>query len=64
MEHIAEGTRPRHTAELAFLFPEVHSKIAWLATQGLLELESSAAENKANETIISQIAMWTSENSA
>jgi hypothetical protein len=50
-EHIAEGTRPRQTAELASLFPEVHSEIAWLATHGLLELEGSAQENKANETI-------------
>jgi hypothetical protein len=50
-EHIAEGTRPRQTAELASFFPEVHSEIAWQATNGLLELESSAAENKANETI-------------
>ena len=49
-ENIAEGTRPRQTAELASLFPEVHSEIAWQATQGLLELESSAEENKANET--------------
>jgi transposase InsO family protein len=49
-ENIAEGTRPRLTAELASLFPEVHSEIAWQATQGLLELESSAEENKANET--------------
>ena len=49
-EHIAEGTRPRQTAELATLFPEVHSEIAWQATHGLLELEGSAAENKANET--------------
>ena len=50
-ENIAEGTRPRQTAELASLFPEVHSEIAWQATQGLLELESSAEENNANETI-------------
>ena len=50
-ENIAEGTRPRQTAELASLFPEVHSEIAWLATHGLLELEGSAQENKANETI-------------
>ena len=50
-EHIAEGTRPRQTAELASLFPEVHSEIAWQATNGLLELDCSAAENKANETI-------------
>jgi hypothetical protein len=50
-EHIAEGTWPRQTAELASLFPEVHSEIAWLATHGLLELEGPAAENKANETI-------------
>ena len=49
-EHIAEGTRPRQTAELATLFPEVHSEIAWQATHGLLELEGSAAENNANET--------------
>jgi hypothetical protein len=27
-EHIAEKTRPRQTAELASLFPEVHSEIA------------------------------------
>ena len=34
-EHIADGTRPRQTAELASLFPEVHSEIAWQASQGL-----------------------------
>ena len=49
-EHIADGTRPRQTAELASLFPEVHSEIAWQASQGLLELESSNSENNANET--------------
>ena len=49
-EHIADGTRPRQTAELASLFPEVHSEIAWQASQGLLELESSTSENNANET--------------
>jgi hypothetical protein len=43
-EHIAEGTRPRQTAELASLFREAHSEIAWQATNGLLELESSVAE--------------------
>ena len=49
-EHIADGTRPRQTAELASLFPEVHSEIAWQASQGLLELDSSTSENNANET--------------
>ena len=28
-EHIVDGTRPRQTAELASLFPEAHSEIAW-----------------------------------
>jgi hypothetical protein len=49
-EHIAEKTRPRQTAELASLFPDVHSEIAWQASQGLLELESSSNEDNANET--------------
>jgi transposase InsO family protein len=49
-EHIADGTRPRQTAELASLFPEVHSEIAWQASQGLLELDCSNSENNANET--------------
>jgi hypothetical protein len=30
MGHIAEATQPRQTAELASLFLEVHSEIAWL----------------------------------
>jgi hypothetical protein len=41
-EHIADGTRPRQKAELASLFPEVHSEIAWQASQGLLELAFAA----------------------
>jgi hypothetical protein len=49
-EHIADGIRPRQTAELASLFPEVHSEIAWQASQGLLELDCSNSENIANET--------------
>jgi hypothetical protein len=49
-EHTADGTRPRQTAELASLFTEVHSEIAWQASQGLLELDSSTSENNANET--------------
>jgi hypothetical protein len=48
-EHIAKKTRPRQTAELAPLFPEVHSEIAWQASQGLPELESSSNEDNANE---------------
>jgi hypothetical protein len=48
--HIVDGTRPRQTAELASLFPEVHSEIAWQASQGLLELDCSNSENNANET--------------
>jgi hypothetical protein len=49
-EHIADGTRPRQTAKLASLFPEVHSEIAWQASQGLLDLEGSTSKNIANET--------------
>ena len=45
-EHIAEGTRPRQTAELASLFREVNSEIAWQTTHGLLELKSSAERTK------------------
>ena len=48
-EHIAEGTWPRQTADLALSFLEVNSEIDWQTTQGLLELESSAEENIANE---------------
>ena len=48
-ERIAEGTRPRQTAELALSFLEVNSEIDWQTTHGLLELESSAEENIANE---------------
>ena len=45
-EHITEGTRPRQTAALASLFPEVNSEIAWQTTHGLLELKSSAERTK------------------
>jgi hypothetical protein len=48
-KHIADGTRPRQTAESASPFPEVHSEIAWQASQGLLELDISTSENTANE---------------
>ena len=35
-EYIADGTRPGQTVELASLFPEVHSEIAWHASLSAL----------------------------